>query len=89
MSAPWAITYEGHTWTSESITVAEALDIALLAGGGWAALDPYGHPASLAAIVSVLRATRLGEAAEEAMLAVRAMPAAELMGCLVETPAGA
>lgn len=89
MSPPWSITWDGHTWSNESITVGEAIDIALLAGGGWAALDPYEHPASLAAIVAVLRATRLGEVAEATMAAVRAMPAAELMGCLVETPPSA
>lgn len=81
---PWAITYEGHTWPSESITTGEAIDIALAAGGGWEALDPYAHPGALAGILAVLRASRLGEKLEDTLLDVRAMPAAALMGCLVE-----
>lgn len=81
----WTITYGEHTWTNESITGGEAIDIAITAGGGWDALDPYSHPAALLSIVAVLCATRLDEPLEEALVRLRALPAAELMGFLVGT----
>ena len=81
---PWAITYDGNTWPSESITAGEAVDIAIVAGGGWAALDPYEHPGALVAITAVLIASRLGQPLEAALAHVRGMTAADLMGCLVE-----
>lgn len=84
---PWAIRYGDHTWTGDDLTAGEAIDIAIVAGGGWAALDPYGHPGALAAIVAVLRSSRLGEPLESALGSVRSMPAADLMGCLVDATA--
>lgn len=84
---PWAIRHEWHTWSGEDVTAGEALDIAIVAGGGWAALDPYGHPGALVSIVAVLRASRLGEPLEDALADVKAMKASDLMGCLVEAAA--
>lgn len=81
---PWAIRYGDHLWTADDITAGEALDIALVAGGGWSALDPYGHPGALFAIVAVLCASRLGLPLEDSLTQVRAMKASDLMGCLVE-----
>lgn len=79
----WRIEFEGHTWKDEDITAGEAIDVALLAGGGYQALDPYAHPAALVAIVAVLLASRTGEPMEAALARVRALPLDRLLSSLV------
>lgn len=79
MSAPWTVRIGDQVVTEKSITAGEAVDMARIAGRGWASLDPLDSPLSLCAIVSVLRATRLGDDLDEAIAAVADIPAAELL----------
>jgi hypothetical protein len=79
VSAPWTVRIGDQVVAEKSITGGEAVDMARIAGRGWASLDPLDSPLSLCAIVAVLRSTRLGEELDEAIGAVADIPAAELL----------
>lgn len=87
MTTPWLIRFDGHEWPEHSLTAAEAVDVARLSGCGWA-IDPRADPLIASALLAVLRCTRLGETLEEAMAAVRAMPATALLDSIA-VPAAA
>lgn len=79
---PWQITYAGHTFTDDDLTVGDAIMIQTLAGGGWAALNPWAGPRELVAVVAAVVArlsdTTAGVVAEK----LNAEPVAEVLAML-------
>lgn len=64
------------------LTVAQAIDISRLAGGGWETLKPLHGPAATAAIVVCVLVSG-GADPDAARTQVQSMPAAELLACVV------
>lgn len=80
---PWVITYGGHTWTDDNVTVMHAVAVAELTDNSWAAMSPWNGPRFLAAWLAVLLAGAVGNL-DQATATVYAMSPAALAASLSE-----
>lgn len=78
----WVVRVGELSLAEEDVTVAQAVDISRLAGGGWETLNPLHGPSAAAAIVTCVLVAG-GAGLDEAVAVVQAMPAAELLACVV------
>jgi N-acyl-D-aspartate/D-glutamate deacylase len=83
MMKQWTITFGGQTWTDEAATVMHVVAVAELTDGSWAAMSPWNGPRQLAAWLSVLLSTQIGDL-DAATAIVYAMSPAELAEVLAE-----
>lgn len=78
----WVVRVGEWELHERELTVAQAVDISRLAGGGWETLDPTHSPAAAAAIVTALLVAH-GAEPDEAAMKVNVMPALDLLACVV------
>lgn len=78
----WMVQIGELSLSEREMTVAQAVDITRLAGGGWEMLDPLHSPAATAAVVTALLVAH-GMDPDEAAAKVNVMPALELLACVV------
>lgn len=84
---PWRIEFGGHVWTDDDAVTGMLITINEVFGiTGWGAASPWTSPVTLAAWVSVLIATSLGDEAdlESCVKLVNLAPLNELLGCITE-----
>lgn len=79
----WRVKVADLELDEDEVTVAQAADIARLAGGGWETLDPLLSPGAAAAIVTVMLMSA-GSPEVEAMVEVNAMRALDLLAAIVK-----
>lgn len=78
----WLVKVGDILLAEDDLTVAQAVDISQLAGGGWETLNPLHSPAAAAAVVTCALVVG-GAELDKAVAEVQAMPAADLLACVV------
>lgn len=78
----WAITWAGHRFTGDDVTVADAGLAQTLTGDGWRSADPLAGPAHAANLLAILLARREGRTLDDVLDELGARPAAELVAAL-------
>jgi len=79
----WKLTYEGHSWSEDEVTVADAVIVSeLLERDDWQVMQPSASPRACVAWLSTLLARTAGVSIEEAQAAVLALPFATLVDAL-------
>lgn len=78
----WRLTWEGHTWTDDDLTVADIAALIVLVGNDWEQMTPTGGPLHRMSFLSVLLARTTGEpftAVRDRLLAAKASELAKAL----------
>lgn len=79
----WKLTYEGHSWSEDAVTVADAVIVSeLLERDDWRVMQPTASPRACVAWLATLLARTAGVSIEEAQAAVLSLPFAALVDAL-------
>lgn len=69
---PWQITYDGHVWSENDLSIDDCEKIEVLVGESWLTINPFRSAKHCRVLIEYLLTTREGMSQEDAQTKVRA-----------------